>query len=62
MNCLKNVSIRVFDFSDQVKLIRKGLAKGIDKDQVLDRLYNRAVTLGKKHAEKKKEIIIILVS
>lgn len=43
-----------FDFSDQVKLIRKGLAKGIDKDQVLDRLYNRAVTLGKKHAEKKK--------
>lgn len=45
---------KFFDFSDQIKLVHKGLAKGTDKDQVLDRLYNRAVTLGKKHAEKKK--------
>ena len=43
-----------FDFSDQIKIIHKGLAKGTDKDQVLDRLYSRAVSLGKKHAEKKK--------
>ena len=43
-----------FDFSDQIKIIHKGLAKGTDKDQVLDRLYSRAVSLGKKKKKKKK--------
>lgn len=44
-----------FDFSDQIRLIHKGLAKGSDEQQILDRLYNRSVTLGKVRDEKKKK-------
>ncbi|MFW1893048.1 hypothetical protein [Acinetobacter geminorum] len=44
-----------FDFSEQIRFIHKGLAKGTDEKQILDRLYSRAVTLGKVREEKKKK-------
>lgn len=46
---------KFFDFSEQIRLIHKGLAKGTDENQILDRLYNRTVTLGKVREEKKKK-------
>lgn len=46
---------KFFDFSDQIRFISKGLAKGADTDQILARLYKRTVSLGKLHEEKKKK-------
>lgn len=43
-----------FCFSDQIRLIDKGLAKGQNKEKILERLYSRVVTLGKAHAIKSK--------
>lgn len=46
---------KFFDFSDQIRFVNKGLAKGADTDQILARLYTRTVSLGKQHEEKKKK-------
>ena len=43
-----------FYFSDQIRLIDKGLAKGLNEEKILERLYTRVVTLGKTHASKSK--------
>lgn len=43
-----------FNFSDQIRLINKGLAKGQSEEKILERLYGRVVTLGKVHAAKEK--------
>lgn len=39
------------DFSDQIKVVHKGMAKGKDEQAVLERLYSRAITLGRPHEE-----------
>lgn len=52
---LESFENNFFDFSDQIRLIHKGLAKGTDEHQILERLYNRSVTLGKVREEKKKK-------
>lgn len=36
-----------FDFSQQMKCIQKGMAKGDNVEGILERLYGRSVTLGK---------------
>lgn len=43
-----------FYFSDQIRLIDKGLAKGQSEEKILERLYSRVVTLGKTHGPKIK--------
>lgn len=39
-------------FSDQIKLINKGITKGRNLDEILDRLYLRAITLAKPHVQR----------
>lgn len=36
-----------YDFSDQIKWVNKGTTKGRNEEEILERLYNRVVTLGK---------------
>ena len=41
-----------YNFSDQIKLINKGITKGKNLDEILDRLYARAISLAKPHVQK----------
>lgn len=40
-----------FKISEQIKVLEKGLAKGNSEEEILERLYNRVITLGKPHNE-----------
>ncbi|WP_336011072.1 hypothetical protein [Acinetobacter calcoaceticus] len=40
------------NFSEQIKWIDKGLAKGNSEQEILDRLYNRVITLAKECSKK----------
>lgn len=40
------------NFSDQIKLINKGITKGRSLDEILDRLYLRAISLAKPHVQR----------
>lgn len=40
-----------FKISEQIKILEKGLTKGNTEKEILERLYNRVITLGKPHNE-----------
>lgn len=40
-----------FDFSDQIRVVNKGIAKGKTEEAILERLYDRVVTLARPHEE-----------
>ncbi|MFA3129194.1 DUF3037 domain-containing protein [Acinetobacter pittii] len=40
-----------FKISEQIKVLEKGLTKGNTEEEILERLYNRVITLGKPHNE-----------
>ncbi|MNY93326.1 hypothetical protein D3C78_97360 [compost metagenome] len=40
------------DFSEQIKVVNKGIAKGKDEQAILERLYSRAITLGRPHEDR----------
>ncbi|MDV8157471.1 hypothetical protein [Acinetobacter bereziniae] len=52
----------LFEFSDQIRVLPIGTAKGVNENKILDRLYGRVVSLGKVHEEirrKRSEFSIV---
>lgn len=48
---LSSLQSGCFEFSDQIRVINKGIAKGKTQEAILERLYDRVVTLGHPHEE-----------
>lgn len=48
---LSSLQSGCFEFSDQIRVVNKGMAKGATQESILERLYDRVVTLGHPHEE-----------